>query len=288
MNNVKLKNVSASVKARLLNLSRKQNRPFQELLQYYGMERFLFRLSESDYNENFVLKGALLFRVWKINEARPTLDIDLLAKTSNSLSNLVEITSKICEIVPREDDGIQFITASIKGQVMQTQREYEGIRIRFEGRLESARIPMQIDFGFGDVITPAPENIIYPGILHLPPPKLKGYPPETAIAEKLQTMFEKGEDNSRIKDFYDVWVLFRWPAFSFKDLYLAISRTFEKRGMQFNLEKFCNALEEYAQLPKTHILWEQFKKKQIYENKYSFTDVVHDIVAFLKKMKKLP
>src|SRR3990167_9138070 len=214
MTNPNLKNVAASVKGRLLNLARCNKRPFQELLQYYCMERFLFRLSESPYQNHFILKGALLFKVWDVSDARATIDIDALAQTSNSLDNILTIVKIICALIPSIDDGVLFPMDAIQGQIMQLQREYEGIRIRFKAHVGSAQIPMQIDIGFGDIITPFPDDVFYPVLLDFPLPKLKAYPPQTVLAEKIHTMLEKGDTNSRIKDYYDVWLLLRHPKIS--------------------------------------------------------------------------
>lgn len=277
--------VSIDFKRQLLTLSRKQKRPFQELLQYYAMERFLFRLSESTYKDYFILKGALLFKVWNIADSRATLDIDASAKTSNSLENLLLIVDKLCNHKPSVDDGMLFLVSTIKGEVMQIQREYTGVRIRFEARMGTARIPMQIDVGFGDIITPGPNDIHYPGLLDLPSPKLKAYPPETVIAEKIQTMVEKGKSNTRIKDFYDVWLLLRSPLFHFQDLNLALLRTFETRGMQFDLKKVCNIIKNYATLSQTQEMWERFKRKELpyVHHHYSFKELSIDLINNLIK-----
>jgi len=288
MISLRTKNVSASVKGLLYNIAREQKRPLQELLQYYCMERFLFRLSESSYQNRFILKGALLFKVWEIADSRATMDIDTLARTSNSLDNILTIVKELCELIPSVDDGIQFPSNSVTGQVMQLQREYEGIRIRFKAQIGSAQIPMQIDIGFGDIVTPYPDDVIYPTLLDLPPPKLKAYPPQTVIAEKIHTMVDKGESNSRIKDYYDVWLLFRLPGITFSNLPLALSRTFETRGMTFDLTLTCSTIEHYAKLPQTQTLWNQFKQKELPNLNYisSFEDLANDILEFLQKELK--
>jgi hypothetical protein len=289
MTNLSIKNMSASVKGRLFNLAREQKRPFQELLQYYCMERFLFRLSESVYKDRFILKGALLFKVWEIADSRATLDIDTLAKTSNSLEHIIDIIKELCELTLSVDDGLVFLSDSINGEVMQLQREYEGVRIRFKALLGSARVPMQIDIGFGDIVTPFPDDIVYPVLLDLPSPKLKTYPPQTVIAEKVHTMVEKGNYNSRIKDYYDVWLLFRQPGISFSDLQLALSRTFEVRGMHFNLDVACAVIEQYAKQPQAQVLWEQLKRKELpsVDQYDSFQDLARDLLDFLaKELKK--
>lgn len=280
-----LKNIPASVKSRLFNLAQKQKRPFQELLQYYCMERFLFRLSESSYKDRFILKGALLFKVWDIADSRATLDIDTLAKISNSLESIISIVKELCEQIASVDDGIIFSPTSISGEVMQLQREYEGVRIRFKAQLGSARIPMQIDIGFGDIVTPFPDDIEYPTLLDLPAPKLKAYPPQTVIAEKIHTMVEKGDSNSRIKDYYDVWLLFRQTGISLPGLRLALLRTFKTRGMDFNLSLVISAIKQYAERSQTQVLWEQFKRKELPEVHHynSFQDLARDLLDSLAK-----
>lgn len=280
-----LKNIPASVKSRLFNLAQKQKRPFQELLQYYCMERFLFRLSESSYKDRFILKGALLFKVWDIADSRATLDIDTLAKTSNSLESTIFIVKELCERIPSVDDGITFSPTSISGEVMQLQREYEGVRIRFKAQLGSARIPMQIDIGFGDIVTPFPDDIEYPTLLDLPAPKLKAYPPQTVIAEKIHTMVEKGDSNSRIKDYYDVWLLFRQTGISLPGLRLALLRTFKTRGMDFDFSLAISAIKQYAERSQTQVLWEQFKRKELQEVHHynSFQDLARELLDSLVK-----
>lgn len=289
MTNLNVKNISASVKGRLFNLAQKQKRPFQELLQYYCMERFLFRLSESVYKDRFILKGALLFKVWDIADSRATLDIDTLARTSNSLESIISIVKELCEKSPSTQDGIVFPSTSVSGEVMQLQREYEGVRIRFKAQIDSTRIPMQIDIGFGDIVTPSPDDVEYPTLLDFPAPKLKAYPPQTVIAEKIHTMVEKGDSNSRIKDYYDVWLLFRQTGISLPGLKLALLRTFKTRGIDFDLDLAISAIRQYAKHSQTQILWEQFKRKELPEVHHydSFQDLARDLLDFLaKELKK--
>ena len=165
------------------------------------------------------------------------------------------------------------------------QREYSGVRIRFKAQLGSARIPMQIDIGFGDVVTPFPDDIEYPTLLDLPAPKLKAYPPQTVIAEKIHTMVEKGDSNSRIKDYYDVWLLFRQSGISLSGLQLALLRTFKTRGMDFDLSLAISAIEQYAERSQTQALWEQFKRKELPKvHQYnSFQDLAQELLDYLIK-----
>lgn len=224
-----VKHVAASVRQKLTNLAKESKRPFAELLQYYAMERFLYRLSRSEYKDRLVLKGALMFVAWGTLRSRATKDIDLLARTDNSVENLVALIQNICR-VEVEADGIFFDPAQVKGEKIKEDSDYEGVRLLFDGKLEQARIRMQIDVGFGDSVTPAPTAIDYPVILDLPAPKLNGYPPETVVAEKFEAMVKLGMINTRMKDCYDLWLLSRQFDFDGEILSEAIRKTFSSRG----------------------------------------------------------
>ncbi len=225
------KNIAASVRQRLLNKARHDKRPFNELLQYFAMERFLYRLSRSPYTEKFILKGALMLRVWNAPFFRPTMDIDMLGRnTGNEIEKIIKQIREICQVSVDPGDGLNFDTSNISGERITEDADYEGVRIRFEGRLEAAKIPMQIDIGFGDVVVPGPQEAILPTILDFPPPHLLGYSLESAIAEKFEAMVKLGELNSRMKDFYDIWLLSRRFDFMGDQLKNAISETFKNRG----------------------------------------------------------
>jgi hypothetical protein len=177
-----VKNMGASVRQRLLNYARANNRPFAEVLQYYAMERFLYRLSISLHAGKFLLKGALLLTAWRAPMSRPTMDIDLLGRTSNEVDDIVNLLKEVAQAtVP--DDGITFDLDSFAGSAIREDADYSGVRTVFTGHLNAARVTMQIDIGFGDVVTPAPEQLAYPTILDFPAPALLGYTRETVIAE---------------------------------------------------------------------------------------------------------
>ena len=197
------KNLSASIHQRLLNLARSENRPLNELLQYFAIERFLFRLGRTKYRHSFVLKGAQMFRVWHAPSARPTMDIDLLGKVENSLENLEEIIRECCSV--EVDDAVLFDTASVKAERMLKDGEYQGIRVLARGLLGTIRLNLQIDVGFGDAVFPAPVESELPQLLDLGKPVLLGYTPESAIAEKFQAMVALDMVNTRMKDLYDIW-----------------------------------------------------------------------------------
>ncbi len=221
-------NVAASVRQRLLNRARNDKRPFNELLQYYAMERFLYRLSESFFSDRFILKGALLLRAWDAPEFRPTMDIDMLGKTSNEEADILSLIRNILS-VPVGEDGLVFDSGSLQSERIAEDADYEGIRVRFRGSLDSARIIMQIDIGFGDIVYPEPEEVELPTMLDFPAPKLLCYSRESAIAEKFEAMIKLGFLNSRMKDFFDIWLLSRGFNFTGPNLAEAIRLTFEQR-----------------------------------------------------------
>jgi predicted nucleotidyltransferase component of viral defense system len=225
------RDVGASVRQRLLNQSRAHQRPFQELLQYFAMERFLYRLAQSPFSDRFILKGALLLTAWRAPLSRPTMDIDLAGRTSNGLDHIADLVGAVCEVVT-EPDGIEFNRASIEASRIKEDADYEGVRVRFHATLAKARIPMQIDIGFGDVIVPGPIEIEYPTMLDFPAAVLQAYPRETVIAEKLEALTKLGLLNSRMKDYYDLALLSRLYSFKGEPLIEAIVATFRHRGYQ--------------------------------------------------------
>lgn len=228
MENRKPANMAHSVHDRLLDLAKKRGRPFNELLQYYAMERFLYRLSTSAANSRFVLKGALLMTARASLPFRPTRDIDLLGQGDNSEPVIGALLREVCrKAVP--DDGLRFDADSVTTERIKEDADYPGIRVKFDGFLGPARLAMQVDIGFGDQITPAPQEIDYPVLLDFPAPRLRAYPLETAVAEKLQAMVYLGELNTRMKDFFDVWMLCRHTDLTPENLQSAITRTFATR-----------------------------------------------------------
>lgn len=230
MTTSKPKNISASVRQRLFNLAQTSTRPFQEILQYYMMERFIDRFSRSSYKNKFILKGGLMFSIWNLSASRPTRDIDFSGITSNNPKNIHKIITNICQI--NSNDGVAFLDKTIECEPIQEQNEYTGIRSTFLAELDKSKIKMQIDIGFGDIIYPDPIAFEYPTLLDMPSPRVKGYTPETLISENLHTMFRHGIANSRMKDIYDIWLLSRQFTFSGDRLSEAIEKTFHNRGME--------------------------------------------------------
>lgn len=277
------KNIAASVRQKLLNRARSDKRPFAELLQYYAMERFLYRLSQSAHSKHFILKGALMLRVWESPlsskiEGRPTMDIDMLGKTSNDEANIVSQITEILNFAV-DPDGLDFDVGSIQSERIKEDADYQGVRIRFRGILDSARINMQIDIGFGDIVHPSPEECDLPTMLGFTAPRLLCYSRESAIAEKFEAMVKLGILNSRMKDFYDIWLLSRQFNFNGSQLAQAIHLTFEQRGtaLSDNIVAFQTPFIEEKQ-----VQWAAFCRRinQEYLPK-DLADIVAQVTSFL-------
>ena len=221
-------NISASVRQRLLNRSKADNRSFNELLQYYAMERFLYRLSLSCHSQDYILKGALMLRAWNAPEFRPTMDIDMLGRTWNQEKNIISQIRNILAVTV-DPDGLSFDPESILAEKITEDADYEGVRVRFRGFLGTARITIQMDIGFGDIVYPEPERAELPCMLDFPAPSLLCYSRESAIAEKFEAMIKLGHLNSRMKDFYDIWLLSRQFQFELSNLAEAVKLTFRQR-----------------------------------------------------------
>ena len=223
------RNPAESVRARLLNKARADGVDFQLLLTRYGLERLLYRLSVSRERDNFLLKGALLFDPWYDVPLRPTRDIDLLGFGLAEIPLLVAAFEGICAI--EVDDGMAFDAASIRADEIRKEANYAGIRLTLTGTIDGARCPVQIDVGYGDAVTPAPESARYPVILGaMPAPTLRVYPRYTVVAEKLEAIISLGMANSRMKDYFDLWVILRDAELDRDILMQAVEATLNRRG----------------------------------------------------------
>jgi hypothetical protein len=273
-----VKNIAASVRQRLLNKSRSEARPFQELVQYYAMERFLYRLSQSQHANRFILKGALLLKTWQTPEFRPTMDIDLLGRTNNDVPLLVSNMTDILS-VDIDPDGLSFFPENIAAERITEDAEYSGIRIWFPAKLDTMKLNMQIDVGFDDIIYPGPEKSEMPTILEFPAPLLACYSRESSISEKFEAMLKLRELNSRMKDFYDIWLLSRHFEFEGKTLAEAIRLTLEQRGTVLPDEIVAFSQQFIAT---KQIQWNAFRKKLKQDHiPTEFANIVTQISRFI-------
>jgi len=252
-------NLAASVRQRLLNLASERKEDFGLLLSRYGLERFLYRLSASPNRDLFVLKGALLLQVWTGETYRPTRDLDLLGKGMPNLSYR-KIFSDVCSQVV-EDDGLSFLSQTIRVERIRDEEAYEGVRVLLEARLGDVRIPLQIDVGFGDAIVPAPEELEFPTLLKFPAPRLNAYPKESVIAEKFEAIVKLGMANSRMKDFYDLWVLAQRFQFESATLAAAIQATFATRKTALPISLPLALKTDFYKLPSKQTQWKAFLRK---------------------------
>lgn len=220
--------LAASVRQRLYNLAKRRGEDFQSVTTRFALERFLYRLSRSDHAGRFILKGAMLFAVWSDLPYRPTRDVDFLGMGDSSGEGLAVAMREICA-APVEPDGLLFDGESIQVEEIREAQEYPGQRVKLKARLGDMRIPLQVDVGFGDAVTPGPVETQYPTLLDHPGPRIRAYPPETVVAEKLQAMVALGMVNSRMKDFYDLWVMAKTFSFQGTTLTQAIRATFQRR-----------------------------------------------------------
>jgi predicted nucleotidyltransferase component of viral defense system len=222
------KNTAASIRARLLSLAQGKGEDYQRVLGRYAIERFLYRLGRSQHRDQFALKGATLFTLWTGHTHRPTKDLDLLGQGSSAIGEVETTIRAICEI--QGEDGLVFDSASVEGTKIKEDDEYDGVRIKLLADLAGARIPLQIDIGFGDAVYPEPELASFPVLLPIEAPLIRAYPREASIAEKFHAMVVLDIRNSRMKDFYDVWFMANTWTFDMASLRNAILASFERRG----------------------------------------------------------
>jgi predicted nucleotidyltransferase component of viral defense system len=273
-------NLPASVRQRLLNLANEKRQDFGMLLTNYALERFLYRLSVSRHRDSFVLKGALLLQLWTSEVYRPTRDLDLLGQATGPAKGYRKIFVEVCE-EKVEDDGLIFLADTIRIDKIRDEEAYEGIRVLLEARLSNARIPLQIDVGFGDVITPAPIEVEYPVILAFPAAKMRAYPKETVVAEKFEALIKLGMANSRMKDFYDLWVMSERFEFRSPVLAEALAATFERRQTALPASRPLAFTPEFSGSRAKQTQWEAFLRKNGLEADASLQDVTNALDEFL-------
>lgn len=254
-----MKNPAASVRARLLNLSRESGEPFDVLMEQYATGRFLYRLANSPYRDRFILKGAQLFRSWGAEQHRPTRDLDLLGFGDSSVEAIQSVFTELIQTSVEQEDGLEW--GEVKTGPIRNEVRYGGVRALLAVNLAGARLSLQIDVGFGDVITPEASEGQWQDLLGFPSARLLTYPPETVIAEKLEAAVSLGRDNSRMKDFYDLHWLSQNQPFLGSLLRQAIDATFRQRGTGLPLVVPDALTEEFASDPKKILQWNAFLRK---------------------------
>jgi len=271
---------AASIRQKLRNLAREREEDFDYVLRQYVMQRLLYRLSRSEYTGQFLLKGALLFWVWNEDLHRPTRDIDLLSFGDNDVPHLESVFRQI--VSQYEDDGLEFDVASVSGIEIKEDADYSGVRITGFANLKNARIPFQVDIGYGDAVVPAAEEVTLPVYLDLPAPQLKAYPVYAVIAEKFQAMVMLGIANSRMKDFYDIRVIAQSMILDGNILAQAIKATFETRKTTISSEALTLFSDEFKQDTGKSTQWNAFLNKNNITDEADFSDVVTDIQQFIE------
>ena len=271
------RNLAASIRARLKQHADATQQDFNLILTHYGLERLLYRLSISPHAPKFLLKGALLFSLWYDLPHRPTRDVDLLGFGPDDIDSSITTFREICQTTV--DDGIEFDATSIKGMEIRKDAGYGGVRIDIQAKLDGARIALQVDIGFGDAVNPEPEAISYPILLDdLPAPQLRAYPKYTVVAEKFQALCALGIANSRMKDYFDLWILMREDDLDLAELRRAIEATFARRQTVMPTETPVGLSDSFINDPTKQVQWRAFLRK----NKLDAIEL-HDVVTLLRE-----
>lgn len=277
-------NIGASVRARLLSLSRASGQSFDLILTRFALERLLFRLGKSAHADRFVLKGAMLMMTWFHDPYRGTRDLDLLGFGDPDPDAMLAVFSEILE--QDADDGVQFDAGALRVDRIREELEYGGLRLRTTAEISGAKIKVAIDIGFGDAVEPNAEVVDYPSMLDLPAARLRAYARETVIAEKFQAMVALGLANTRMKDFYDIWILSRSFVFEDDRLPRAIAATFARRGTPIPVELPDALSPVFAADAQKQQQWRAFIE-DVAHNPGELMGVIGDLAAFLMPQASL-
>lgn len=274
------KDLAASVRQRLLNLAKARGEDFNFVLLRYGLERLLYRLSQSPHAHQFVLKGAMLFPLWMGNPHRATKDMDLLGTGSPDRSRLEAVFREVAGTAVA--DGLTFLPDTVKAVAIREDAIYDGVRVTLGGHLAAARLSLQVDVGFGDAVTPPPEEVEYPTLLPMPPARLRVYPREAVIAEKLHAMVDRGMATSRMKDFYDLWFLASRFEFDSVPLLAAIRATFAGRGTAIPGRMPLALTDTFADDAAKQVQWTAFiKRARLSTSPVGLQEVIEALRGFI-------
>jgi predicted nucleotidyltransferase component of viral defense system len=275
-----VKDIGASVRARLLHLAHERGEDFQLVLARYANERLLFRLAASKHASHFVLKGAALFTLWMGRPHRATRDLDLLGFGEPGEAHVREVFAEVLALGV-DDDGVRFDLDSLAVGPIREDQAYGGVRVEVIARVTTARVRLQVDVGFGDAITPEAAVVEYPPLLDFPAPRLRAYPRETVVAEKLEAMVQLGMANSRMKDFYDLAVLARGFDFDGEVLARAIRATFERRRTPLPVRLPVALTAVFVEDATKKTQWAGFVRKAGVRDAGTLGEAVATIVAFI-------
>ena len=274
------RNVAASVRARLLNRARETKQDFNLVLTRYAIERLLYRVSISTHANNFLLKGALLFDLWFDIPHRPTRDIDFLGFGSIKLPDIENVFKDVCGL--EVNDGVTFLAESVSATETRADANYSGVRVMLLGMIENARCQIQIDIGSGDAVTPGPEYAEYPVMFaEFEAPKLRAYPRYTVIAEKFEALTVLGIANSRMKDYFDLWVLSRYCDFEGDLLRQAVQETFTARNTKLIREAPFGLTVAFAQDAQKNTQWQAFLRKNQLEAP-TLQEIIEALTIFMQ------
>ncbi len=273
------RNVAASVRARLLNHARETKQDFNLVLTRYAIERLLYRISISNHADQFLLKGALLFDLWFDIPHRPTRDADFLGFGSAELPHIESIFKEICTI--ETPDGVAFQADTVRAAEIRKDANYAGVRVTLLWLIDGARCQIQVDIGFGDAVTPGPEDVEYPVMLsEFKAPKLRAYPRYTVVAEKFEALSMLGIANSRMKDYFDLWILARHTDFDGDILRQAVQATFDRRKTTLTGQAPFGLTGAFAQDPQKQTQWQAFLRKNRLEA-LALNEVIAALATFM-------
>jgi hypothetical protein len=276
------KNLAASLRAKLLLRAKADGVDFNRMLVRYGIERILYRLSiHEDARRRFILKGAMLFIAWREGVPRPTADLDLLGSGSSEIEPMRALFTDICAV--EAEDGIVFDPKTIDVAVIREEQEYQGLRVTLTAKLDGARIPVQVDIGFGDVVYPAVQRVEFPTLIEgMVAPKIDAYPPATVVAEKFEAMVQLGLQNSRLKDYFDIWMISQYVSFQRAELAQAMAATLQRRGTLPPTAIPVALTNEFIDRQDKQDLWKSFLNRTVHDrNDLELSRVAAELRTFL-------
>jgi hypothetical protein len=274
-----LKNIPASVRARLLNEARASGDSYDQVLQYFAIERFLYRLSKTEWGERLIVKGAIMLRAWGTPLGRPTRDIDFLGDIDNSPQAVGQAVRE-CLAVEYPGDGLVF-DPNIEVDEINVMDRYPGVRVVVRGSLDGGTFKLQLDIGIDDAVVPDPAWVDYPTLLDLDAPRVLAYQPLTAVAEKFETIVARGLTNSRLRDYYDLWFLPTLRSYDGVDVAAALEATFRHRGTTLPGEVPSGLSDAFHGITATQAAWRSFLSNRSIDAPSDLSDVCEAIILFI-------